>query len=295
MYQCAATLVQRQNVRVVKDDPALDQYFRLLSHVIRFNFRLGHCEADDVTPFNAVGSLAAFAVALDVSDAQRAVQLRQAELRQGTPYDAVYAPPAVISAGGQFTIVEIALPAHTLLCHENVRLTKGGLVLQSDSIMQPGTTADLYRFLFSPVFLSASFSWLIAQLLKAIIEAFRSRTRSRGSRDFAETLLWRTGGMPSSHSALVTSLATAIGFRYGLADPLFMLSLFYGILIIRDALGVRRAAGLQAQALNRLGSQLQRQQGVAFELVKEVHGHTPAEVSVGVLLGFFIAVAFSIL
>ncbi|TVR30032.1 MAG: divergent PAP2 family protein [Spirochaetaceae bacterium] len=159
--------------------------------------------------------------------------------------------------------------------------------------MQPGTTADLYRLLLSPVFLSASFSWLIAQLLKAIIEAFRNRMR--GSRDFAETLLWKTGGMPSSHSSLVTALATSIGFRYGLSDPMFVLALFYGILIIRDALGVRRAAGLQAQALNRLGIELQRRQEVEFTLVKEVHGHTPSEVSVGVLLGFFIAVAFSML
>ncbi|TVQ37967.1 MAG: divergent PAP2 family protein [Spirochaetaceae bacterium] len=159
--------------------------------------------------------------------------------------------------------------------------------------MQPGTTADLYRFLLSPVFLSASFSWLIAQLLKAIIEVFRNR--SRGSRDFAETLFWKTGGMPSSHASLVTSLATSIGFRYGLANPMFILSLFYGILIIRDALGVRRAAGVQAQALNRLGVELERRHGVPFELLKEVNGHTPSEVSVGVLLGFFIAVAFSIL
>lgn len=159
--------------------------------------------------------------------------------------------------------------------------------------MQPGTTADLYRFLLSPVFLSASFSWLIAQLLKAVIEAFRSR--NRGSRDFAETLLWKTGGMPSSHAALVTALATSIAFRYGLANPMFSLALFYGILIIRDALGVRRAAGLQAQALNRLGAALQRKYDIEFALVKEVHGHSVAEVSVGVLLGFFIAVAFSML
>ena len=159
--------------------------------------------------------------------------------------------------------------------------------------MQPGTTADLYRFLLSPVFLSASFSWLIAQLLKAVIEALRNR--GRGSRDFAETLLWKTGGMPSSHASLVTALATSIGFRYGANNPMFILSLFYGILIIRDALGVRRAAGLQAQALNRLGIELQRQHGIDFEPVKEVHGHTTSEVSVGVLLGFFIAVAFSML
>ena len=159
--------------------------------------------------------------------------------------------------------------------------------------MEPRTAAEFYRFLSSPVFLSAFFSWFIAQLLKSVIDVVRNR--SRGTRDIAETLLWKTGGMPSSHSSLVTALATSIGFRYGLANPLFSLALFYGMLIIRDALGVRRAAGLQAQALNRLGLELQRRHGIEFTLVKEVNGHTPSEVSVGVLLGFFIAVAFSIL
>jgi hypothetical protein len=151
----------------------------------------------------------------------------------------------------------------------------------------------LYSLVSSPIFLAAFFSWFIAQFLKAIIEAIRSR--SRRSRDMAMTLFWKTGGMPSSHSSLVTALATAIGFEYGPKSPLFTLSLFYGILIIRDALGVRRAAGLQAQALNRLGAELHERFGIRFKAVKEVNGHTAAEVSVGVLLGFFIATAFSIL
>lgn len=109
------------------------------------------------------------------------------------------------------------------------------------------------------------------------------------------TLVWRTGGMPSSHSSMVTALATSIGFSNGVGSPIFTLSLFYGILIIRDALGVRRAAGVQAQVLNRLGAQLARGGLVDFEPVKEVIGHTPSEVSVGVLLGFFVGVAFSVL
>jgi hypothetical protein len=153
--------------------------------------------------------------------------------------------------------------------------------------------AELYDFLTSPVFLSAAFSWFIAQLLKAVIEAIKQRHTS--SRNFALTLFWKTGGMPSSHAALVTAIATAIGFQYGLATPLFTLSLFYGILIIRDALGVRRSAGTQARALNKLGAELRYRFGVSFSSIKEVNGHTPSEVSVGVLLGFFIATAFSIL
>lgn len=153
--------------------------------------------------------------------------------------------------------------------------------------------SDLYEFLSSPVFLSAFFSWFIAQLLKAVIEAIKQRNAT--SRDFAVTLFWKTGGMPSSHSSLVTALATAIAFRYGLSSPLFTLSLFYGVLIIRDALGVRRSAGVQAQALNKLGAELRYRFGVEFQSIREITGHTPSEVSIGVVLGFFIATAFSLL
>lgn len=151
----------------------------------------------------------------------------------------------------------------------------------------------LYDMISSRVFLSAFFSWFLAQGIKVLVD--RIRGRSRGSYDMVATLVWRTGGMPSSHSSLVTSLATSIGFSYGVASPIFTLSLFYGILIIRDALGVRRAAGVQAQVLNKLGAQLARGGFVDFVPVKEVVGHTPSEVSVGVLLGFFVGVAFSVL
>jgi len=159
--------------------------------------------------------------------------------------------------------------------------------------MESQAVSVLYGFVSGPVFLSASFSWFIAQLLKTIIDI--ARRHSRTSSDVVSTMFWKTGGMPSSHSALVTSLATSIGFSQGLATPLFTLSLFYGILVIRDALGVRRSAGVQAQALNRLSKELHDRLGTEFQPVKEVSGHTPSEVAVGAGLGFFIALAFSVL
>ncbi len=159
--------------------------------------------------------------------------------------------------------------------------------------MVPSSPGQMYQFLTSATFLAGFFSWFMAQLLKLIIEALRSR--SAVSRDMAIGLVWRTGGMPSSHSALVTAIATALGFEYGISSPLFTLSLFYGIVVIRDALGVRRSAGVQAQALNKLGTELKETHNVDFTPVEEVHGHTPSEVSVGILLGFFIATAFSLL
>jgi hypothetical protein len=150
--------------------------------------------------------------------------------------------------------------------------------------------ANLYRLINNPVFLSTFSSWFVAQLIKTFIDM--SRRRPSSSRDMVATLIWRTGGMPSSHSSLVTALATSIGYLEGIDSPLFILALFYGILTIRDALGVRRAAGTQAQALNQLGEELKHRIDIRFKLVKEVHGHTAAEVSIGVLLGFFIALAF---
>ena len=159
--------------------------------------------------------------------------------------------------------------------------------------MEARTVTALYELVSGPVFLSAFFSWFIAQLLKTVIDIARQRSRTSG--EVVSTMFWKTGGMPSSHSSLVTGLATSIGFEYGPSSAMFTLSLFYGILIIRDALGVRRSAGVQAQVLNELGEELHNRFGTRFRPVKEVSGHTPTEVAVGVALGFFIAMAFSLL
>ena len=159
--------------------------------------------------------------------------------------------------------------------------------------MRGQTVSYIFGMVSSRIFLSAFFSWFVAQLIKVAVETVRGE--HHGSRDVITTLAWKTGGMPSSHSSLVTGIATSIGFIYGVANPLFTLALFYGMLTIRDALGVRRAAGAQARELNRIGMQLKEQHGIQFKPVKEVNGHTPAEVSVGVLLGFFLGMAFSLL
>jgi uncharacterized protein len=145
--------------------------------------------------------------------------------------------------------------------------------------------------LFSnPIFLSAIFSLLIAQFLKSVVNIFRSKAHS--FREVLLTFFWKTGGMPSSHSALAVAIATSIAIREGLNTSIFILALFFSLVVVRDALGVRRAAGLQAKALNQIGKELNTRYGVPFRPVKEVHGHNPPEVIVGSLLGFFIALAF---
>lgn len=145
--------------------------------------------------------------------------------------------------------------------------------------------------LFSnPIFLSAIFSLLTAQFLKAVVNIFRAKASS--FRDVLVTFFWKTGGMPSSHSALAVSIATAIAFREGLDTSIFILAAFFSLVVVRDAMGVRRAAGLQARTLNLLGKELNARSGIPYRPVKEVHGHSPAEVIIGSLLGFFIALAF---
>lgn len=150
--------------------------------------------------------------------------------------------------------------------------------------------AGLRAFLASPIFLAAMMSMFTAQFIKAAIAVFRRRAGSL--KDLIETLLWRTGGMPSSHSSLAVSITTAIAFEAGTDSPVFLLSFFFALVVIRDAMGVRRAAGLQAKAFNQFGKEVRERIGVAFHPVKEVHGHTFPQVLVGSMLGFFIALAF---
>ena len=149
----------------------------------------------------------------------------------------------------------------------------------------------MYNLFKNQIFLATIFSWLIAQMLKSIINIVRERPHS--AKEIILSFLWATGGMPSSHSAVVTSIATAAGFTYGIESPVFIISLFYGFLFIRDALGVRRAAGLQAIAINQIITKLPKKERAKVKMVKEIHGHKFSEVAVGVLLGFFIAVAFT--
>ncbi|MDR2135079.1 MAG: divergent PAP2 family protein [Treponema sp.] len=146
-------------------------------------------------------------------------------------------------------------------------------------------------FVENPIFLASVTSFLSAQLIKTVIMLFRFRKRS--ARDVVETLVWRTGGMPSSHVALVSSMAASTAFAEGIGSNLFQISFWFALVVIRDALGVRRSSGLQARLLNVLGKQVSEYTKGEFHPLKEVHGHTPLEVAVGCFLGLFIAIAFA--
>ena len=142
--------------------------------------------------------------------------------------------------------------------------------------------------------MSCVFSWIGAQFIKTAINLIYGRIHSFG--DLIETMLWKTGGMPSSHSALVTSLCTTIGIKHGINSDFFVFALAFFLVTIRDALGVRRSSGLQAKKINELGTELGDKKLIDdYKKIKEVNGHTPMEVLCGCLVGFFVGLAFSLL
>jgi len=159
--------------------------------------------------------------------------------------------------------------------------------------MEHQRALDLAAILRNTVFLSAAMSLFTAQFAKALIVLLTKR--KAGIREIFSTLLWKTGGMPSSHSALVISITTSIAFTSGLSSDVFALSFFFALVVIRDAMGVRRSAGLQAKALNSLGTRISRRLHIPFKTVKEIHGHTFPQVFAGSLMGFFIALAVNTL
>ena len=153
---------------------------------------------------------------------------------------------------------------------------------------------QMKAFFTSPIFLACIFSWLGAQFIKAIINLIYGRIHSFG--ELLEVMIWRTGGMPSSHSALVAALCTTIGFRNGANSDVFMLSFAFFLITIRDAMGVRRSSGMQAKKINEIGRELDDKKVLSeYKPIKEINGHTPMQVIFGIVLGFLIGLAFSLL
>lgn len=141
----------------------------------------------------------------------------------------------------------------------------------------------LTQIFTSKIFYVTTITWVIAQGMKVLISWIRHHKI-----DFR--LFVGTGGMPSSHSALVSCLATTIGLETGWNSPVFLLALGMALIIMSDAAGVRRAAGQQAKILNEIMDDLYESRPVGQKRLKELLGHTPIQVFVGSFLG--IAIAF---
>lgn len=132
------------------------------------------------------------------------------------------------------------------------------------------------KYIYIPILL-----WFFIQLFKVISDLVISKR-------FNFKRIMGAGGMPSSHSAIVTGLATLIGKYEGVNTPIFAVSLILALVVMYDACGVRRAAGKQAALLNKI-IETPGLTGVQVrERLVEALGHTPIQVFVGALIGIVV-------
>ncbi len=132
-------------------------------------------------------------------------------------------------------------------------------------------------------------TWLLVQIFKMIVEIFTAKAENRKI-NFRRII--GAGGMPSSHTACITSLATSIGVAEGFGSHLFALASVFCFIVMYDAAGVRRASGKQAAVLNKIIETDGEKINVSEKLV-ELIGHSPFEVFVGALVGILIGLLFS--
>ena len=130
--------------------------------------------------------------------------------------------------------------------------------------------------------LAALIAWLLAQMLKLPLEYWQT-----GEWHFE--ILFSSGGMPSSHSALVAGLAWGFGLHSGFVTNEFAVAVVLAMIVIYDATGIRRAAGEQARVINRLLRELAAGHPPKEEELRELLGHTPLQVAAGTLLGMVVA------
>jgi len=134
--------------------------------------------------------------------------------------------------------------------------------------------------------LAAGIANLIAQWIKTAIVAFRKKK-------FNLSILFSTGGMPSSHSSTVVGLATSVGLIEGFSSSSFAIAACFATIVMYDAAGVRRAASRQAVVLNQIIQNLfQNHPEMNKGKLKELLGHSPTEVIAGAGLGIVVSIAF---
>ncbi len=135
---------------------------------------------------------------------------------------------------------------------------------------------------------SGLLAWAAAQIIKASICAAINKK-------FELSRLFGDGGMPSGHSATVTALATSSGIKYGLSSFQFAITAVLAVIVMHDAMGVRRETGKQSVLLNKMTDFLNAMDDALSydEKLKEFVGHTPSQVLVGALIGLLIAIILS--
>ena len=147
--------------------------------------------------------------------------------------------------------------------------------------------------LHNNILLAPLIAWLSAQVLKFIIHSIVER-------EFSLSRLFGDGGMPSGHSATVSSLFVMIGWSAGLDSPVFALAFIFAIVVMHDATGVRLEAGKQATVIKQLTQAFnsmffEKDEQIRTEKLKEFVGHTPTQVAFGCVLGIIVGVLFIVI
>jgi acid phosphatase family membrane protein YuiD len=134
--------------------------------------------------------------------------------------------------------------------------------------------------LISPYIITTLFAWVAAHAIKFVISAANKEKRNLRAH------LFISGGMPSSHSAAVVSMATIIGLRDGIDSGLFGVASLFALIVMYDAMKVRRSSGEQGIAIH----QLIKEAKSKVKLPRVAMGHTPLEVSLGAILGLSVGI-----
>ena len=136
------------------------------------------------------------------------------------------------------------------------------------------------EFFTNPILLCAIFSWLLAQLIKLA-------TTPCYKKDFSvKNTLFGSGGMPSSHAAAICATACSCGILEGYDSAFFAISAVLAMIVMKDAVGVRREAGKQAKVINEIAEEIGKKKKTFKKVsLPELLGHTPLQVLLGALLG----------
>lgn len=128
-------------------------------------------------------------------------------------------------------------------------------------------------------------AWFLAQVLKPPLEYLRKGKWNWG-------YLLSAGGMPSSHSSLMVGTTMGIALHVGFSSPVFAIAVAITMIVIYDAAGVRREAGRHAEKINILIQELLKGHPISDKELREVLGHTPLEVTGGIILGIIVSILY---
>ena len=150
--------------------------------------------------------------------------------------------------------------------------------------------SQLQALVTNEILIVPAFAWLVAQLLKTLINGVVHK-------EWSPERLWGDGGMPSGHSATVTSLSLMCGFLKGFGSVYFAITLLLAIIVMHDALGVRRETGKQAVSIIKMVAIIneyvvEKDEEIKTDKLKVLVGHTPLQVVCGALVGTIVVLIY---